>query len=45
MVKGGERMMGKNSYIGNKKVVYYEDEVVGEYSYIDGEWMFVRSQV
>jgi hypothetical protein len=33
----------KQGYIGTKKIEYYEPELNGEYSYIDGEWTFLRS--
>jgi len=33
-------MIKKEGYVGKKKVEYYEPEMKGEYTYIDGDWTF-----
>lgn len=35
-------MKRKMGVMGDKKVEYFEREVDGEYSFIDGEWVFVE---
>jgi len=36
-------MMQKNGFLGKKKVIYLEkDELQGEHSYINGEWIWFQ---
>jgi len=36
--------MLKKGWIGDKEVVYDEEEYEGEYSYVNGEWIFFRKR-
>lgn len=34
--------MKKKGYLGNKEIEYEEEELNGEYAFINGEWIFLR---
>ena len=38
------RIIEKNSFLGDKKIIYVEQEDDGEYSLIDGEWIWIKGE-
>ena len=39
------QLIEKTGFLGNKKIIYIEEERDGQYSYIDGEWVWIRSEM
>jgi len=37
-------MLKKNGMLGHKKITYFEDEVEGEYTFIEGDWIFTKKK-
>jgi hypothetical protein len=35
-------MLKKHGLLGTKEIIYFEKEQDGEYSYINGEWIFIE---
>jgi hypothetical protein len=35
-------MLKKHGMLGNHEIIYFENEKDGEYSYINGEWIFIE---
>jgi len=35
-------MLKKKGMLGHEEIEYFEDEVEGEYTYIEGDWIFSK---
>ena len=38
------KIVEKNSFFGDKKIIYFEKEKIGEYSLIEGEWIWIKGE-
>lgn len=38
------KLIKKTGFLGNKKITYIEENNKGEYSFINGEWVWIQTE-
>lgn len=38
------KIIEKKGFLGDKQIIYLEQEKEGEFSYIDGEWIWIQQE-